>query len=335
MAEISPPHGTRLLDLPNELILLILGHPDLPSVSLLCLSMLCRRLHNIALPLYFQMHGMDDPAQNSNVTMRDDRRDPISALQMALFIPAVHKLSCSFPHYEKSIRPLFPHIRRLRVLISRLAFVREATLILDTPGSFCGTTGDGVEMWAFEFGELLNTILKRGCTSLTLRYGMFFSEAYELSPNRLGGPVKAFRNAVRHMLPPDNPSIVVPGEGWEIWGMGAIAVPMELDAEGCSASALTRFRIESSILLIPPCFSWCLSALRHSPITTLEFFGITLPHKIWSAVLPPIANLVPALTSLSLTNLYGISGIDILLFLAKLPRLKTLTIGYTEYSRHI
>ncbi|KAJ6539549.1 hypothetical protein B0H19DRAFT_364272 [Mycena capillaripes] len=331
MAEPSS-HAAQLLDLPNELILLILNHPDLPSEALLCLSTLCRRLHHLALPIYFEIHGMEDPTQNSVITLADSRQDVLSALQMALFIPAVADLSCSFPHYATSIRPLFPHIRRLRVLIARLHFVRQVTLVLDTPGSLTGATGDGVEeKWTLEFGDLLNTILKRGCTSLTLRYGMFFSEAYELRPNR-AGPVSAFKNVVRNVLQ-DNPA---PSDGWEVLQTGANAgtVPMVLDSE-CTSSTLAHLKIESSIMLLPPCFSWSLSALQHSPITTLEFCGITLPHKIWSAVLPPIAGLVPTLTELTLSNLYGISGLDILLFLAKLPQLKILTIGYTEYSRHI
>ncbi|KAJ7368526.1 hypothetical protein DFH08DRAFT_831623 [Mycena albidolilacea] len=336
MAEISPLRAAQLLDLPNELILLILGRPDLPSEALLSLSMLCRRLHNLALPLFFEIHGMEDPAQNAKVTMLDGGRDGVSALQMSLFIPAITKLYCSLPHYD-TIPPLFSHIRRLRVLVARLAFVREVTILLDTPGSFCGASGDGVETWALEFEELLNAILKRGCTSLTLRYGRFFSEAYQLRPTPiLARPVHAFRNAVRHILP--DSSSREPGDAWAVWQKTADAgttVWMELDAEGCSASTLTHFRVESSILLIPPCFSWFISALRHSLITNLEFSGVTLPHQIWAAVLPPIAALVPALTTLTLSNLYGISGTDILLFLAKLPRLTSLTVGYTEYSRHV
>ncbi|KAF7352614.1 hypothetical protein MVEN_01226900 [Mycena venus] len=278
MAHPSPPGAAQLLDLPNELVLLILGH--LTSEALLYLSTLCRRLHHLSLPMYFEINRTDDPTQNSKVTMLHGGRDCISALQMALFISSLATLSCSLPHYE-TIHPLFGHIRRLRALITRLDFVREVTLVLDTPESLCGADGDGAETWALEFGQLLNTILKRGCTSLTLRYGRFFSEAYELRPQRLiGRPVNAFRNAVRHILP-DNPSAVPSSDGWEVWDTGANArmVPMELDAEGCSASTLTHFKVESSILLIPPCFSWSLSALRHSPITTLEFAGVTLPAQ--------------------------------------------------------
>ncbi|KAJ7240349.1 hypothetical protein B0H12DRAFT_1221759 [Mycena haematopus] len=331
----------------ETLINLLMDHPPLwytpreytgktrhlSSEALLSISMLCQRLHHLALPIFFAAHGMEDPTQNANVTMLYRGRDGVSALQMALFIPSITKLSCSLPHYE-TVHPLVPHIRRLRVLVARLAFIREMTLVLDTQGSSCGADGDGVEQWALEFGELLNTILKRGCTTLTLRYGRFFYEGCQLRPNPLvNRPVSAFRNAVRQLLPANLST--GPSDACEVWQTDAGMVSMELDDEGRSASTLTHFKIESTALFVPPCFSWFLAVLRHSPITTLEIHGVTLLQKIWAAVLPPVAALVSTLTSLTLSNLYGISGIDILLFLGKLPRLKFLTIGYTEYSRRI
>ncbi|KAJ7498717.1 hypothetical protein FB451DRAFT_7458 [Mycena latifolia] len=330
--EVGAPHAVQLLDLPDELLLLILEHLD-PN-ALLYLAMLSRRLHYISLPMYFMHYGMDNPAEKAEFTMLDSRRDPLTALQMALFIPAITHLSCSWPHYETSVHLLFPHIRRLRVLFARLAFVRKVTLVLDTPGGFYDTSGDDIETWTLEFGELLNTILKRGCTALTLRYGRFFTQSYQLRhAPLLARPVNAFRNAVRNILP--DTASAMPSDGWELLQLGQPHAPMELNLEGCASSALVHFNIESSMLFLPPCFNWSLSALRHSPISCLEFIGILLPTRIWSVVLPPIASVVSALTELNLSNLYGISGMDILLFLAKLPRLKILTIGYTEYSRSI
>ncbi|KAJ7044547.1 hypothetical protein C8F04DRAFT_1068703 [Mycena alexandri] len=331
----SPSPVAQFLDLPNELVLLILGHPDLPSEALLYLSMLCRRLHHLSLSIYLDIHGLSDPTQNANITMRDSRLDPLSALQMALFVPAVVELSCSLPHYETSIRPLFPHIRRLQVCIGRLAFIHKVTLVLDEPNSSRHSAAEeGIDIWTLEFGALLNTILQRGCTSLTLRYGKFYSDVFELRPTSsrlVAKPVHALRNVVRHMLP-DVPS-APPGNGWDL--LLNAGTSMEFDLQGHSTSALTHLKIESSMLLLPPCVGWTLSTLQHSPITTLEFVGITLPTRIWSTVLPFIPNLVPALTELNLSILSGISGLDVLLLIAKLPRLKILTIGYTEYSRLI
>ncbi|KAJ7094573.1 hypothetical protein B0H15DRAFT_128952 [Mycena belliarum] len=322
----------QLLDCPDELLLLILEYLD-PN-SLLHLATLCRRLHLIALPMFFTRHGMDDPAGNAEFTILDSRKDPLSALQMALFIPAVTRLSCSWP--QTSIHRLRPHIRRLRVLFTRLAFVRHVTLVLDIPSEFSGATDDDVEAWALELRDLLNMILKRGCISLTLRYG-HFSKPYQPELRHIPlliRPVAAFRNVIRHILPASVPP-VDPSEDRELLQMGPRAVSMELDSEGRSSSALTQFSIESPILLLPPCFDWSLSALRHSPVSRLEFVGIDLPTRIWSVVLPPIAGVTSALTELNLSNLYGISGMDILHFLAKLPGLKMLTIGYTEFSRSV
>ncbi|KAJ7228476.1 hypothetical protein GGX14DRAFT_554571 [Mycena pura] len=323
--------GLQLLDLPNELILLILL-ADLPSDALLCLASLCRRLHYLALPLYFASYGMDDPTQSVNVVMLDNQQDPLSALQMALFISSITQLSCSLPHYESSIYPLGPHIRRLRALVTRLESVREVTITWDAPNSSCCATNEDVEELASEIGMLLNMILKRGCTSLTLRHGKFFSRAYEYSPPRdVVRPVDALRSVVRHIVP-KTPSFKAPRDAWRaLKALGNIVLDPETDA----ASVLTHLKIESSMFLFPPCLSWLLSALRSSSISSIELTGVTLPTKIWSAVLPLIASLVPTVTQLTISHLYGISGIDILEFLAKLPRLQSLTIGYTEYSRHI
>ncbi|KAJ6598844.1 hypothetical protein DFH09DRAFT_16659 [Mycena vulgaris] len=337
---VQPPQTAQLLDLPNEVILPILCHLD--TDALLYLAILCRRLHYIALPLYFTRVGMDDPTQNATFDVLDSRRDALSALQMALFIPAITELSCSFPHYETSIHHIFPHIRRLRFLLTRLAFVRKVTLILDTPGSHYSVSHRGVKTWVLEFGELLNTLLKRGCNSLTVSYGNFFCQGYDLySTSLVTRPVSVFQKAVRHIIP-GSPS-GMQSEGWEISAQRRAhpgVPPMELDSESRSSSALTHFKmLGSPIPLLPPCLSWTLSALRHSPITSLELAGISLPGATWSAVLRPIANLVPALTELTLSYLErqcgytdGLSGADILLFLAKLPRLKSLTINVSRYK---
>ncbi|KAJ7178940.1 hypothetical protein C8R46DRAFT_1187447 [Mycena filopes] len=327
----------QFLDLPNEVVLLILGHPDLPSESLLCLSMLCRRLHHLSLSIYFDIHGLRDPTQSVDITMVDSRRDPLAALQMALFVPAVVELSCSLPHFQTSIWPLFPHIRRLRACIGRLAFVHKVTLVLDKPNSSrFSAAEEGVDVWSIEFGQLLNTILQKRCTSLTLRYGKFYCDLVEMRPTAsrlVARPAHALRSVVRHILPDAQ------GAGpnaWDLSVAGSTAeLSMDLDLQGHSTSALAHLKIESSMLLLPPCLGWTLAALQYSPITTLELVGLTLPTKVWSAVLPFIPNLVPNLTELNLSILSGISGIDILLFVAKLPRLQILTIGYTEYSRLI
>ncbi|KAJ7639026.1 hypothetical protein FB45DRAFT_1055220 [Roridomyces roridus] len=300
-----------MLDLPDELLLLILDHSDLHS--LLSLSVLCRRLHYIALPLYFTRHGIEHPTEHAKFDMLDNGKDVLSALQVALFVPSIGELSCVFPHYQ-SIHPLFSHIRRLCRLFARLAFVHRVTLVLDGHASLCGDSSDeGAATWAVEFGALLNTILQRGCSHFTVRYGQFFTKALRSRPSR---PAQFFRNLRQTELQLES----------------ATDVAMEFDSE---MSNLTHFSIESAVFLVPPCLSWSLSALEHCPITCLEIFGIALQTKVWSVMLPAIAAAIPALAELGLSKLYGIAGIDILQFLAKLPRLKRLTIGYTEYSKRV
>ncbi|KAK7054235.1 hypothetical protein R3P38DRAFT_2856033 [Favolaschia claudopus] len=323
---------TKLLDLPNELLLLIFRHPDIPFGTLLFLSMLCRRLNYLALSIFLETCGMQEPTQKVNATMFWNRIDGVSALRLALFIPSIDTLSCSLPSCE-TFDCLFLHIRRLRLLIERLEFVRTVTLDLKTPDVVWDLDETVPRSWALEFGDLLNMIVKRGCTSLTIRHGHFFHELYQLRPiSFVSRPVNALRNAVRHILP----KVVhtASSDIWQFWQPFAHIGKdlMELDLEGRSMSRLAHLRIGSATLLIPPSLGWTLSALRHSPITAFEICGVTLMHEDWATVLPLLAAAIPNLTSLTLSNLCGVSGADILLFLAKLQHLKICTVRHTEYN---
>jgi hypothetical protein len=94
------PHSCRIgiLDLPTEILVEILDSPTFPSETLYALALLCRRLHFLVLPMYFSRHGTISTPNSIVISMRTDRRDLLSALQTALFIPQIDTLTCIFPH---------------------------------------------------------------------------------------------------------------------------------------------------------------------------------------------------------------------------------------------
>ncbi|KAF7332110.1 hypothetical protein MKEN_00091700 [Mycena kentingensis (nom. inval.)] len=321
--------GVQLLDLPNELLIAIFEH--IPPRSLLALPQLCRRLHYCSLPIYFSQLGMKDVSESAEAFIRQDGIDTLFALQIALFLSQIARLSIHLPaagegNEGNAARDLTRHVSRIASLISKLNSVRELTIVWsDDLIAVEDLNASGI---AASLEIILNTALERGCSLLSMRNGQFFS----IGPNTLrpSGTINAVRTATQKILPMGER-----GESWKDARIGRLADStvhsLRFNLHG-KRPVLTRFNIESTLLVLPPTVHWTLSAMRYSPILTLELRGLSLTTRQWIALLPLIADLVPDLSSLTLEDLHGIPGTEILLFLSKLPRLKWLQIGYTEYD---
>jgi hypothetical protein len=109
-----------LLDLPTELIFLIVRY--LGSVDLLSLAVLCRRLHHIALPLYFKRKGVQDIRGNLRVAFTNDY---LPGLKVALFLDSAREIKFTFCNSPQ----LLQHMREAAYLISR--FTRLGHVRLD------------------------------------------------------------------------------------------------------------------------------------------------------------------------------------------------------------
>ncbi|KAF7301845.1 hypothetical protein MIND_00750300 [Mycena indigotica] len=330
----------RLLDLPNELLLSILAELAHTPQELLSLPLLCHRLHFLALPMYFTSMGMGEPTQRAIVQMSNgNSRDSLDALQMASFITSIDNLCCSLPRngpFEaaETVR----HVARVSKLIHKLEFVHEVTIVWAPPNELMQSFEADKDTiacrpLALEMEKLLNCVLEHGCTSLTLQGGMFFP----ISPRTMRfGTIDAVRTATSKILP--TALSLGRNENWIDAQIERFTVEetatLKFDLNG-KPSYLSRLNINSSMFLLPPCINWTLSALRSSAISSVSLCGIFLPTKMWAVLLPLIASIIPNLAELSLADLHGLSGTDILVFLTRLPLLKSLAIGYTEYSRQV
>ncbi|KAJ6621940.1 hypothetical protein B0H10DRAFT_2187755 [Mycena sp. CBHHK59/15] len=126
------------LDLPSEILAIILENPNFPDNTLYSLALLCRRLHFIALPIYFSRNGMDYQSKSVVIAMRADGRDMLAALHTALFVSSMEKITCIFPHPScTSIFPLLYHLQRVKGLVWRFPSVKEVILQLNVRGSIC------------------------------------------------------------------------------------------------------------------------------------------------------------------------------------------------------
>ncbi|KAF8210918.1 hypothetical protein K438DRAFT_1808449 [Mycena galopus ATCC 62051] len=132
-AEIGEGSHTVLLgfiDLPTEVLLLIFHWLD---EELFSLSILCRRLHFLALPIFLERNAIPDPCGTVLVdfaTMPNlgtlASPDAVQALSIALFVPSIEKLTCVFPAAHTYQR--IAGIRRITRLVQRLATLKKLSL---------------------------------------------------------------------------------------------------------------------------------------------------------------------------------------------------------------
>ncbi|KAJ7291973.1 hypothetical protein C8J57DRAFT_1458575 [Mycena rebaudengoi] len=316
-----------ILDLPNEILARIFENPDFPTHGLYCLALLSRRLHFVALPLYFARNNIDYASGSVIIPMGRGDWDMLSALHSALFISTMEDITCILPHPSyTSISPFLVQLKRVKRFISRFPSVKKVTLQLDLSANKCLSDGndDALRSWTSALGDLLNTILDKECVSLTVVHGGHLTSAYELSrrrdspqslTHRLTAPL---RHLLRSEIPQDRSHFRrVPQQGGD-W----IVVPAPM-----ASAHLTTLHIQSAVLLVPPCLNWTLNVLRHCPITTLSISKVTgLDFDVWSTVLPLIASAAPNIAVLVLMDVAHIAK-DLIGFCARFPRLTHIELG--------
>ncbi|KAJ7641507.1 hypothetical protein FB45DRAFT_900377 [Roridomyces roridus] len=320
-----------LLSLPNELLVAIFENPQFPPHFLCILALSCRRLHFLALPIYFARKGMPLPSKSAIITLQEDERDMLAALNMALFLTSMEDMTLIFPHPScVSIYPLLPHLRRVRRFISRFSALGRITLQLDTQTSVCNLVGDdgALRAWSCALCDLLNAVVER-CTDLTVEYG-YFTRSYILVARTPKG-IRRIVKALRKLIKPRDP---FSGASWEFRRspeQGRASVHRTIRAS--SARNLTALHIQSGALVLPPCLAWTLSLFSSNSITTLSICNISLERRLWNPVLTLIAKAAPSLTNVTLSGLEYITDVEILGFCARIPRLTTLEIGLNEETR--
>ncbi|KAF7291502.1 hypothetical protein MKEN_01484700 [Mycena kentingensis (nom. inval.)] len=314
-------HHPTLLSLPNELLVAIFQSPIFPSDALCKLATLSRRLHGLALPIYFSRSGLPEPSKSVSVRLRSDGADMLAALDMALFLTEIGDITAVFPHPScQSVLPLLPHVDRLSKFVSKFPSVKRATLELDAYTSLCNTTGDdsALRAWSTAFGRLLNALVERRCTELTVRYGGYLTRTFTLSTTTSAKQAMWAMQRTFGYVPS------LSGKDWEFRRVASQGRESTFVSAAPRSATLTTLHIHSAVLVTLPCLNWTLSALRQGAITSLTLAKIALDH--WGPVLELIARAAPRLAFVSLRELEGISQSDIFTFLGRLPRLASLDI---------
>ncbi|KAJ7626739.1 hypothetical protein B0H17DRAFT_560803 [Mycena rosella] len=164
----------QFCDLPTEVLLLIF---DLLHTELLDLSLLCRRLHFLALPIILARNSINNPCEITSLDIGAmvDSQIVLRALRVALFVPSIKHLVCIFPDPVYIYHHL-DNIRRVTRLIIKLMKVEKLSLNF-VPNKFrlgdLGNRESYLEHRIWEtcycaLSDLLSAVSDKSCTSLAI-----------------------------------------------------------------------------------------------------------------------------------------------------------------------
>ena len=159
-----------LTDLPAELLMTISEH--LEPTSFLSLSTLDRRLQLIFLPLFFNARGHELPtAKKAEMRLVASDMAILSGLQVSLWTTSLQVLSCTLTPGSSA---LFKELHLLHCLVERLEHLGRLNLnLVEVNFRDCSHEVRPVmlENWAHKLTALLNAVVSRPDTALTVVYG--------------------------------------------------------------------------------------------------------------------------------------------------------------------
>ncbi|KAJ7869194.1 hypothetical protein B0H14DRAFT_2728154 [Mycena olivaceomarginata] len=237
-----------LLSLPNEILLVVFSHLQDPY-PLYHLSTLCRRLHFLALPIYFSRTGICQSHSDGScsISIPAEKVDALPALQSSLFLDTVQNLSCNFPDSYARLKDLL----RFHYLCSKLSSI-ESTDLQFSPPAYDDRYPSMLAGYYGHVTQTLNAVLERSCTSLTVD-----------DPSDLNSAFVRISKRTRA-----NPGVTI---------VGSSTSSNSLSPAAYRQQTLTTFRLHSEILFSPHCSAWTIDVLNSFPLTSLSINVPTVP----------------------------------------------------------
>ncbi|TFK35659.1 hypothetical protein BDQ12DRAFT_687766 [Crucibulum laeve] len=322
--ESSEAH-TSFLHLPNEILRKIFnGITDKQDIYRV--GLVCRRLNAIMLPNLLQLHNIPNPERFIEIYVHErpsSKFDVLSALQLSFDITTINtivfhlELSGSLMLYPKN--SLTRKLTRVSRLVQRLQSVQNVRIVIgNIPPPYplelrlserlkrtrlgpLGVPDDVLREWSDSLENLLNPILTKGCTSLTVRYGTYTcQEPYRFETSTtIFKPLALARSF--HFKSIQNSSqkegLSLKGPGWEfhrqipdsvlhVHPKEAQNITIALSDMAQNLAVLTTFSIQSILLIQPPLLRWTISVLDTcTSITCLIFAHISASGRFWEAIL--------------------------------------------------
>ena len=282
-----------LLHLPDELLLQIIDelHPD----DLYTISMLCSRLHRLALPAYFSRHGITRPLDSTHdhLILAGAQLNALPGLQHAPFVKNIRCLSCEIGPVEFGDE-LGVIIRRLHRLVLNIDGLSDLTLDFDRCDLellSLDEDGDSAKSWVEACNRLLTTAVER-CTSLMLIHREVGEESSQVHliereaakwrhiPSLFTRPFKALKRGLSRRASSFSPR------------------PMPVKAGRTSSNLKTLF-LHATTFLLPPHSGWAFLTLNSAPLTELYLVEVEL-STLTSALIFRCIN-IPTLEHLCIT----------------------------------
>lgn len=347
--------------LPEEVLVQIFDHPDVPLGLLLKVALTCRRLHYTCLPLYLARFGIHDPSQCCDILFQSplddqDEEDALSGLRAALFIQSTKKVVCRFDDLH-DYRLVMKNMDRLHNFIFCLTSVDDVTLIFGNQRCGCCSDFDPgevvdeeLEKWSQTTGRIFNLILSKLCTSLTITGGRYMGHSYSFKSGSRGSePAKETEADKSHstfstiknlfgkgkqtgfnLSDSDSLIDVLRGNNWQFNrtpGTGNTTVLTSLSTPAQKRSILRSLDLQSMMFTVPPLLHWFISVLQLPSIQSLSLRNLSVHRKCWPAIFSLVATSAPHLVDLHLSSLRQLNPTDILGFVSCFPHLTTLHIG--------
>jgi hypothetical protein len=152
--------ATQLIHFPNELLILIFQ--EAPCNDLVSLAAVSHRLHDLALEVLFKRHNIDTTSKDISLGLKHNTIGGLPGLAIALSVAnaSLTHLHCDLTTKFDSPTTMIREARELTRFVSKLAGVQQVSLQLMHPL---------ISEWEEVLLELLDTILLKSCTSLSVK----------------------------------------------------------------------------------------------------------------------------------------------------------------------
>ena len=345
-----------LSDLPTEILCRILD--GFTIRNLFNLSLVSRRLHYVALPLYFSRLGLSDTLSPSpTIVLQKDSLKALPGLQVSTFITSLKKLSCTFCPPG---RVLLKDMARLTDFIARVSCIEEAVFDFadfDDWASICPGFMDlpSPEVIASAFCQLLAIALDKSCSNLSIQRGASFmtmcirESRLDLerqrplpatndlprtdlhiprnfkNPCKLKGISRKISNLFRPKPPsPDNPCSRSSEPEHQ--------APIVTHLDAIKSTQLQALEIHSPFLLGPHFIDMTMKIIMKSYLTLLSFrhYGGQVEMENIISLMDRIR--IPTLLHLAFFAASNAEPSHLMNFISRHPTLESLDLGDTDFT---